>query len=191
MKKCTIDGCCKPLLAKGLCNSHYRRLQRHGSPMGGGTPNGVPMKWIEDVALPFSGDDCLIWPFSRNPAGYGLVRKNGVSHNAHRVVCIMAIGNPPKPKYEASHICGNGHLGCVNPKHLRWDTRAGNQSDRVGHGTHNRGEMQGSSRLTTADVRIIRDLRKDMPATEAAKRFGVSKWHIYDIRSRRAWAWLD
>lgn len=28
MKNCSIDGCCKPLRAHGLCNMHYERQRR-------------------------------------------------------------------------------------------------------------------------------------------------------------------
>jgi len=36
---CSIDECDKPVrtLKSGLCNSHERRLKRHGSPLAGGT----------------------------------------------------------------------------------------------------------------------------------------------------------
>lgn len=29
-KMCSIDDCTNPLLAKGLCAAHYRRVKRHG-----------------------------------------------------------------------------------------------------------------------------------------------------------------
>lgn len=31
-KPCTIDGCERPLTARGLCGTHYRRLERRGTP---------------------------------------------------------------------------------------------------------------------------------------------------------------
>ena len=33
MKICSVDGCDKPVQAKGLCNTHYKRLQRLGDPL--------------------------------------------------------------------------------------------------------------------------------------------------------------
>lgn len=33
MNQCTIEGCTKPAVAKGMCHMHYRRAQRNGSPL--------------------------------------------------------------------------------------------------------------------------------------------------------------
>lgn len=40
-KICRIDGCCKPVRAKMLCNAHYMRAKRHGSPHHGGDVKSV------------------------------------------------------------------------------------------------------------------------------------------------------
>jgi len=37
---CAIVGCGRPLDTKGYCRSHYRRLWRHGDPLGGSPPRG-------------------------------------------------------------------------------------------------------------------------------------------------------
>lgn len=31
---CSVDGCEQPVQARGLCPKHYRRLMRHGDPLG-------------------------------------------------------------------------------------------------------------------------------------------------------------
>lgn len=33
---CSIDGCSKPHLSRGFCDTHYRRWQRHGDPSASG-----------------------------------------------------------------------------------------------------------------------------------------------------------
>lgn len=38
MSNCNVEDCNNPVAAKGLCPKHYVRLQRHGDPLGGGTP---------------------------------------------------------------------------------------------------------------------------------------------------------
>lgn len=37
---CAIVGCGRPLDTKGYCRSHYKRLWRHGDPLGGSSPRG-------------------------------------------------------------------------------------------------------------------------------------------------------
>lgn len=40
---CKIDGCEKPVHSKGLCQAHYRKMQRHGDPLAV-VPLGRPRK---------------------------------------------------------------------------------------------------------------------------------------------------
>src|SRR3972149_10759839 len=79
---------------------------------------------------------CLIWPFSTNGTGYGRLGVDGKGYYAHRYMCELVNGPPPTPDHEASHDCGNGHLGCVHPRHLEWKTASENHLDRRRHGTH-------------------------------------------------------
>lgn len=189
---CSVDGCDNPADTKQLCVSHYHRLLRYGDPLAGGTYHGEPWQWIEDH-IDWDGDDCLIWPFTRNAKGYGYVtlRDTRKSISAARFVCEQAHGSAPSPDHEAAHNCGNGHLGCVNPKHLRWDTRAGNMADKVIHGTAPRGENCGSAKLTEEQVREIRRLMGIVPQTKLAERYGVTNSAISAIHVGRTWFWLD
>lgn len=142
--------------------------------------------WISEVALCFDGDECLIWPFYRNPQGYGMITRYGRPHIASRVVCVAKHGPPPAKHYQAAHSCNNGSGGCVNPKHLVWKTPAENQADRKLAGTDNSGSRHGKSKLTDEQVRMIKR-HTDVSARELAFRFGVSRWTIFDIRSGRRW----
>lgn len=136
---CSIDGCGKPLYAHGFCQSHNRRLRLYGDPLATGTP-GRPrgltpsFHYLNEVAVPFKGDECLYWPFKVPKEGYPSFWHNGKSHRAHRYVCEAKNGLPPTAAHEAAHSCGNGHLGCINPGHLRWATRKENAADRSLHG---------------------------------------------------------
>jgi hypothetical protein len=40
--RCGIEGCEKPVLVRGLCTAHYKRLLRHGDPLGGGAARNKP-----------------------------------------------------------------------------------------------------------------------------------------------------
>lgn len=80
------------------------------------------------------GDQCLIWPMSRNNYGYGQLGHEGKLHKAHRLMCTVAHGEPPSPIHYAAHSCGMGHLGCYNPRHLSWKTPSENVQEAVEHG---------------------------------------------------------
>src|SRR5215471_14726746 len=100
-------------------------------------PTKHKLEWIQE-RVGHAGDDCLQWPFSRSSSGYGILFHEGKVVYAHRTMCELANGKPPTPKHHASHSCGRGHLGCVNPRHLEWKTAAENQQDRRKHGTWSR-----------------------------------------------------
>lgn len=188
---CSVEGCGKPHLARGWCESHYRRWRRHGDHLGGGIANGTVRDWIDQVALKYEGDDCLIWPFARDRQGYA----NGGhtdhrSRRAYRVICELAHGAPPTPRHEAAHVCGRGMDGCVAPAHLAWKTHAENEADKVGHGTLLKGSDHTNSKLTEAEVRDIRKLFGQMTHAQIAKRYGVSRSTISLISSGATWGWL-
>lgn len=139
MQICIVGGCDTPA-AKGrwnYCSRHYKRWYRYGDPLAGGTPKRELQKYLENVVLKFVSDECLIWPYSKNGVGYGQIRKGYEKLLVHRIACEALHGPPPTQKHEAAHNCGKGHLGCCNPHHLRWATRAENQADRKIHGTAN------------------------------------------------------
>lgn len=79
------------------------------------------------------GSDCLFLPRSR-PGVAETIRFNFKTIIAARAMCILTNGLPPTPKHQAIHSCGNGHLSCVNPAHLRWGTAAENREDAIRHG---------------------------------------------------------
>lgn len=82
------------------------------------------------------GHACLFLPQAN--AGFPAnVRFNFRRMVASRAMCILAHGLPPSPKHMAIHSCGNGHLSCVNPKHLRWGTGKDNIQDAIRHRTMN------------------------------------------------------
>jgi hypothetical protein len=96
--------------------------------------NGAPFAFLQQhVNYPW--EKCVLWPFAKALNGYPELRFEGRSTRAHRLMCILAHGEPPEPYYEASHTCENGHLGCVNPRHLVWETHAENHARRAGRKT--------------------------------------------------------
>lgn len=190
-KPCSIDGCNGNAhrtahTAKGFCRNHYRRWKRYGDPLGGETSRGEPIKFFREVVMTCQSEDCLIWPYGRARRGYGTITENGESVSVHRFVCKSFHGNPPSDVHQAAHSCGNGHLGCVNPKHLRWATPKDNLSDRKTHGTLNCGERQGLSKLNNEAVLEIRSNTSNTQG-ELAKKYGVSRFSINQVIRRRTW----
>lgn len=189
-RQCYADNCDRAAHCRGVCRKHYYRLLKHGSAEGGRVPPGTLRAWIRDNA-DHTGNECLIWPFGRTPAGYGYLSVAGLFTNASRYMCAVAHGPPPTPQHDAAHSCGRGSDACTNPRHLRWATKAENMADRVGHGTAIRGALQGRSKLDDATVRQIRALNGSVPQAKIAARFGVDQAQVSRIVTRKQWAWLD
>jgi len=186
---CQVKDCDKRSKKRGFCIAHYKRFMKYGDPTGGGVPRGSLMQWIEKNAS-YDGDECLLWPFGKKgDDGRGSVQFRGRSYSASRVMCIVAHGEPPEGKNDAAHSCGNGHLACCTPRHLRWASRLENVSDSIGHGTTARGHKQHCCKLSPEDVIAIRASSERQ--VDAAKRYGVTRQTIGDIRSRRRWLWVD
>jgi hypothetical protein len=78
------------------------------------------------------GDACLLMPFAGKTVR-STVYHRGRASQASRVMCIIAHGEPPAPDHVARHLCGNGHLSCVNPAHLAWGTPEQNVRDDAAH----------------------------------------------------------
>lgn len=136
---CKVDGCLKPSRRWGMCNTHSTRWLSHGDTsmvLQGRSPPKFPglfmREWVLAI-LAYDGDDCLSWPYAKDKNGYGLGEMGGKLRRAHRYICSLVNGEPPTSKHEAAHSCGNGHLGCVNPNHLRWATTLENQRERWEH----------------------------------------------------------
>lgn len=180
---CSIADCGKPTLARGWCANHYGRWKRHGTPAGGRAAPGQAAWWLLENILRAS-DDCLLWPFACNSAGYGKIQYRGKIRDTHRLVCELTYG-PPSKGLEAAHACGNP--ACVNPKHLSWKTPLANAEDKVTHGTNPVGSVNGASKLTESQVAQMRALASVLRPSELADRFNVSRPTVTNVLSRKTW----
>ena len=188
---CCAGDCQELSHARGMCRKHYERWRIHGSPdvcLVKQAPRGKLMDWVERH-FQCASDECLIWPYTTNGEGYGLIRISGKNHIVSRIMCEKQNGPPPSARHQAAHVCGNGHTKCVNPRHLVWKTPKENQADRKVHGTLLVGEANASAKLTEDEVRAIL-ASPNTPRKQLADKFGVSKNHITTLRKRRAWAHL-
>lgn len=185
---CSVHECSKPHYGLSFCRRHYNRFRQHGDPTAGNALRGAPTEWLLAHA-DYDGAGCLTWPFGAADKGYGGVRLEGVPMTASRAMCIVAHGPPPSLDMEAAHSCGNGNLGCVHQRHLRWATSLENQADSVEHGSK-KGEKAGRAKLTEKQVHAIRALEGKHSRREIGKLFGVSGEAVAGIHSRRNWGWL-
>jgi hypothetical protein len=154
--------------------------------------HGAPLTFIYDN-LYVSNDACLIWPFGRFTNGYGSIRFRGRATFAHRVMCILAHGESTPEHDDASHSCGNGHLGCINPRHLSWKSRSENLGDRLRHGTLPHGERHPSAKLTAAQVYEVKDIyaRGGISHRALGRQYGVGPTAIGKIMRGEHWSRSD
>ena len=103
----------------------------------------------------------------------------------HRLV-LEAFGEECPPGMECAH--NNGVADDNRFENLRWDTRKGNQADKVLHGTSLAGERNNRARLSSADIREIRAMsRRGHLGTDIAARFGVTPANISSILTGSTW----
>jgi DNA-binding transcriptional regulator YiaG len=118
----------------------------------------------------YTGDECLIWPFSVRNNGYGAFGHRRKIYHAHRFMCEIAHGAPPSPKHHAAHSCNVRN--CVNPRHLSWKTQSENEADKQIHGTA--GRANGSrTKLSYSTIEFIRAMRGMISQEELAMQLGV------------------
>lgn len=189
---CLAPNCDREARSKGLCVKHYKRVLRHGSLSGGAPERGKARSFLLEAAI-FEGDECLIWPFARMKSnGYAICNYEGRSQITSRVVCRLAHGEPPSKRHEAAHSCGQGHQGCINPKHLRWALPVENCADTVRHGRSLRGTNNKSAKLNPSAVDEIRTRLADhVPQRQIAAEFNISQTTVSGISIGALWGWLS
>ncbi len=147
---------------------------------------GKGAKWIF-AHVDYAGDDCLKWPFSTDKrGGRGTLGYLGKLYWAHRFMCELVHGPAPADKPQAAHNCGNGHLGCCNPRHLEWKNNQGNCQDKSLHGRAQ--GRAGKRELRPDEIAEIKSLKGTMAQTAIAKRFGVSLSCVqYHLHGKERW----
>lgn len=193
---CEVEGCDKRPVARGFCRTHYMRWRRQRTPL---TAPMVDAKQQRQAKIDFvlsaaaaTHDECIIWPWSRDKDGYPkFTAPGGVTARAHRYVCRLVHGPAPESSPIAAHSCGNGHLGCISGRHLRWKDAQGNSDDCVAHGKLSMGEAHSSAKLTEAQVKTILSLlHAGVPRASIARMFCVTPSNIGHIKMGRKWKHL-
>lgn len=114
---CSVADCTTPAYKRGMCNTHYIRLRRHGD-VTVKNPKHVP----GPVAPRFwakvdKSGECWIWTGTINRSGYGMFSTGGFPRTmtAHRWAYIDSYGAIPDG-LQLDHLCRT--RACVRPSHL-------------------------------------------------------------------------
>lgn len=185
--KCVVEGCEREAKTMKMCGKHYLYSYRHGQPISPRTAPLVSREWIDLHVSWGDPKECLIFPFGRTSSGYATINdgKNKIIY-AHRYMCIQAHGMPPSEFHEVAHNCGD--RGCVNPHHLRWDTRSGNAADKIKHGTLMYGERHPSGKLTLDQAReVFKRAWNGEKNKDIASEFGISASNVSVIKNGGSW----
>lgn len=190
---CIIPGCTREILARGWCGMHYARWREHGNPvvvLKKQSPAGAPETFLSEMTA-YSGDECRSWPFAKNNMGYAQINRNGTKFLVTRLICEAIHGSAPSPAHHAAHSCGNGHLGCVTPRHLRWATILENARERIEHGRSCRGEKSWIAKVTQKQAEeIYRRAWSGERQQKLADEFGLSQTAISRIKLGKNWGWM-
>lgn len=108
------------------------------------------------------------------------------ARGVHVLVMRTFVGPPPLGT-EVCHSDGNPNNNRLS--NLRYDTRRNNYADSIKHGTAARGARFPHTRLTSDDVRAIRNSK--LSSRELANRYGITQNYVGDIKRRYKRKWLD
>lgn len=159
----------------------------------------VIFKEVPDYPRYRVGDDGSVWSLRE---GQWVEMKCGFDKDGYKKLCLkqsgkrryvqlhslileVFVGPRPDPKTVAAHA--NGIRSDNRLCNLRWDSQKANVADALKHGTFRTGERHYKSKLTTAQVREIREAYGQVGITQAslARKYGVTQGLISWVVHKR------
>jgi hypothetical protein len=193
MDVCQCKGCDRPALQMGMCNKHWRRNRRYGSPFA--TRNhamqGLPVDVRFERLHTKTEGGCWEWKGSLDQDGYGVfhgVFNDVLYKRAHRFSwAFHSLSDIPKGMM-VCHSCDNPK--CVNPGHLWLGSAAENHDDMVAKGRRRSqaGEASHRAKVTEEQARAI--LADARPYSEIAAAYGLKISSVSSIKNRVSWSHL-
>lgn len=187
MKTCSVEGCGRKRVAKGLCRLHWNR-SRAGRPLSAPVRvHGRPLadRFWEKVD---KTGECWLWRAHLGSCGYGAFGLGGRAAKAHRVAFELTHG-PIPPGLFVCHSCDVP--ACVRPEHLFLGTHVENMADMraKGRSPDHRGTKNTKAKLTPDLVRHIRArLSTGESRAQIARSLGVWPTTISMVALGRRWA---
>ena len=127
------------------------------------------------ILKPFIHDGCL----KVNLSGKGgRQERRQIAH-----LYLLAFVGPRPPGAECCHKDGNPTNN--DPANLYWGTHLKSMRNKVRAGRSARGQKNGRARLS--DDVVLAILRSPEKPKDIAKRFGISRQHVYKIKSGTSW----
>lgn len=167
---CSVDGCTSPLYAKSMCERHYARVRRNGSPyVNKRTERRDPVEWLWSNYMPVPECGCWLWEGATSPEGYGYMKVGPERVSTHRMSYELVVGLLSGTDC-VLHRCDTP--SCINPRHLFVGTRTDNNADKMRKGRHVYGADSPFAKLTDDAVRAARE--SDESLTALAAQNGVS-----------------
>jgi hypothetical protein len=196
MRTCHVPGCDRRVHSRNMCTGHRQRHARGERGEHLARPFRYSRSRQRSVADRFwekveKRGPLECWPFRAGGvtrSGHRMISVDGTMKGVHRISWELHHGEIPADQV-VCHRCDNPP--CVNPAHLFLGTIAVNNADRDMKGRHVPlpGEANGQAKLTSADVREIRDmLSKKVPQRRIAQKFGVHQSLICLINTGKAWS---
>ena len=122
--------------------------------------------------------------------GYFIYTLSSKKFKAHRLTLETFKGSSPEDKTQCRHLDGNPSNNYI--ENLQWGTQSENENDKLLHGTGNQNEGSGKTKLSNAQVILLRKEYESKTITRSlfikikAKELGMSESGIRQILKRES-----